>query len=59
MTDPRKYLFRMIIFVLVVIGVATLLGQPLIEAFNGNPAINGLILSVLIVGIIFLARQTP
>tara|TARA_B100000131_G_scaffold311466_1_gene344354 strand:+ start:38 stop:1093 length:1056 start_codon:yes stop_codon:yes gene_type:complete len=58
MTDPRKYLFRMIIFVLVVIGVATLLGQPLIEAFNGNPAINGLILSVLIVGIIFLARQT-
>ena len=58
MTDPRKYLFRMIIFVIVVIGVAILLGQPLLEAFNGNPAINGLILSVLIVGIIFLARQT-
>ena len=58
MTDPRKYLFRMILFIIVVIAVAILLGDSLMKAFYGNPVINGLILTILFIGLIFISRQT-
>ena len=57
MTDPRKYLVRMIFFISLVFIVSFLLRDKLISSFYGNPVINGVILSVLIVGIIFLGRQ--
>ena len=57
MTEPRKYLLRMIFFIFLVLIFAFLLRNQLITAFYGNAIINGVILTVLIIGIIFLARQ--
>lgn len=57
MTDPRKYLLRMIFFIFLVFIISFLLRDKLISSFNGNAIINGVILSVLIIGIIFLGRQ--
>ena len=42
-TNPRRYLVRMFVFLLVVGIIATLLAAPLITAFMGNPALNGVI----------------
>lgn len=57
MANPRTYLTRMAVFlVLAVIGIAVL-HQQLIEAFLANPAINGIILVVLLLGILFVFRQ--
>lgn len=57
MINPRTYLTRMVIFLgLAVIGAAVL-HKPLIEAFLANPAINGIILVVLLLGILFVFRQ--
>ena len=47
MTDPRKYLFRMLIFIFIVSAIVVVLNKPLIGAFQANIAINGLILGVL------------
>ena len=49
MTDPRKYLFRMLIFIFIVSAIVVVLNKPLIGAFQANIAINGLILSVLFI----------
>ncbi|MDB3891518.1 MotA/TolQ/ExbB proton channel family protein [Alphaproteobacteria bacterium] len=57
MTDPRRYLIRMILFLIVVGGIAALLHQPLISAFMGNPALNGVILCALALGIAYSIRQ--
>jgi hypothetical protein len=37
--------------------LAALLGRPLVTAFMGNPAINGLILGILVCGILYIFRQ--
>ena len=58
MTDPRKYLLRMLFFISIVGAIIFILNEPLIKAFQANVAINGLIFGVLLVGIIFLCRQT-
>ena len=58
MTDPRKYLLRMLFFISIVGAIIFILNEPLINAFQANVAINGLIFGVLLVGIIFLCRQT-
>jgi uncharacterized membrane-anchored protein YhcB (DUF1043 family) len=58
MTDPRKYLFRMLVFIFIVSAIVVVLNKPLVGAFQANIAINGLILSVLFIGVIFLCRQT-
>ena len=57
MTDPRRYLVRMLIFLLVVAAIAALLHAPLTRAFMGNPALNGVILGALFLGIAFTVRQ--
>lgn len=57
MTDPRRYLVRMLIFLVVVVAIAALLHAPLMRAFMGNPALNGVILGVLLIGIIYTFRQ--
>lgn len=57
MSGPRRYLIRMLLFI-VAVGVAiTGLYYPLINAFMANPALNGLILGVLLLGIIYIFRQ--
>lgn len=57
MTRPERYLTRMILFLLVVAGVAALLFPALEHAFLNNPALNGLILGALMVGVIYIFRQ--
>ncbi|WP_019960918.1 hypothetical protein [Woodsholea maritima] len=56
-TGPGQYLLWMMVFLSVVIAVAALLHRPLQEAFMANPAINGLILGVLLVGILYTFQQ--
>ncbi|MGB1872784.1 MAG: biopolymer transporter ExbB, partial [Candidatus Puniceispirillaceae bacterium] len=57
MTDPRRYLVRMLVFLLIVAAIAALLHAPLWRAFMGNPALNGVIVGALGLGIIYAFRQ--
>ncbi|MEC7488141.1 MAG: flagellar motor protein MotA [Pseudomonadota bacterium] len=56
MTHPRRYLIRMLIFLAVVAAVAGALYTGMRGAFMANPALNGLILGVLFLGIIYIFR---
>ncbi len=51
MTRPNTYLIRMVIFLVLVLGVAVLLSGALVTAFGSNPLLNGLIFLVLLSGI--------
>src|SRR3990170_6815469 len=53
----RPYLTRMIVFVALGLGVAAFLFTTLIDAFLANPALNGLIIAVLLLGIGYIFRQ--
>jgi hypothetical protein len=56
-TRPRRYLVRMAVFVLAVAAGAALLGRPLSQYFMGNPAVNGVIVGILLAGIAYIFRQ--
>lgn len=57
MTSPQRYLTRMAIFLLIAaVGVGALYNQ-LLQSFMANPAINGIIVFVLVLGIVFVFRQ--
>jgi len=57
MTKPIIYLVRMLVFLLAVGVVAGLLSPVLIRAFNNNPLLNGFILVILALGILWNLRQ--
>jgi hypothetical protein len=57
MTKPTVYLVRMVVFLVAVGIVAGLLSGPLFGAFQGNPLLNTLILSILALGIVWNLRQ--
>ena len=57
MTDPRRYLLRMLMFLAIVGTVAGLLYAPLEEAFRRNEALNGVILGALVLGIAHSFQQ--
>ena len=57
MTNPRIYMTRMAIFLVLAIAGAAVLHVQLIEAFLANPAINGIIVIVLVLGVLFVFRQ--
>jgi len=57
MRGPHRFVLRMIVFLVVVVGLAVMLGRPLIDAFIGNPAVNGLILAILLAGVAYIFRQ--
>jgi hypothetical protein len=57
MNQSRRFLIRMVLFLVLVAGLAALLGRSLLNAFMGNPAVNGVILGILIAGIIYIFRQ--
>lgn len=57
MTRPRRYLIRMAVFVLAVAAGAAALGRPLSQYFMGNPAVNGVIVGILLAGIVYIFRQ--
>ncbi|MHB1205601.1 MAG: flagellar motor protein MotA, partial [Rhodospirillaceae bacterium] len=57
MTDTRKYLTRMTVF-LVVLGVGiALIGATLLPIFLVNPVLNGVIFAVIIIGVVLNFRQ--
>ena len=56
MTHPRRYLIRMIVFLAAVLAVAVVLYPGMRDAFMSNPALNGLILGVLVIGISYIFR---
>ena len=56
-TGPGRYLFWMTVFLAAVASIAVLLIGPLETAFMANVAINGLILGVLVIGIIYTYLQ--
>ena len=56
-TGPGQYILWMAVFLAAVSVIAALLHQPLITAFEANPAINGLILGVLLIGILYTFQQ--
>ena len=56
-TGPGQYILWMTVFLAVVAVIAALLHRPLIAAFEANPAINGLILGVLLIGIVYTYQQ--
>ena len=57
MTRPRKYLIRMFVFVIAITGLCWFLFLPLHGAFMANAPLNGLIVGVLVIGIIYNFRQ--
>lgn len=57
MTQPSAYLTRILVFLVIVIGVIAVLHQAIIRAFMTNPALNGLIVGVLLIGIVYVLRQ--
>jgi len=56
-TRPRRFILRMLIFVVAVLAVVAVLHRTLIEAFFATPVLNGLILGVLLLGVIYTFRQ--
>lgn len=57
MTRPSRYLVRMILFLTAVAAVAAVLAPGLEHAFLANPALNGLILGVFLLGVALNFRQ--
>ena len=57
MTRPQRYLIRMIVFLVIVTGACAALVARLQDAFAANVALNGLILGVLLLGIVYIFRQ--
>jgi hypothetical protein len=57
MTRPQRYLIRMIVFLVIVTAACAALVDRLQDAFAANVALNGLILGVLLLGIVYIFRQ--
>ncbi|MBV8121765.1 MAG: flagellar motor protein MotA [Alphaproteobacteria bacterium] len=57
MNRPRRFLIRMALFLVLVAALAAALGRSLVTAFLGNPAVNGVILGILLAGIAYIFRQ--
>lgn len=57
MSNPKRVLIYMLLFMVIVALVGALLAQPLVAAFEANSIFNGTILGVLLVGIIINLRQ--
>ncbi|HEX5778264.1 MAG TPA: flagellar motor protein MotA [Xanthobacteraceae bacterium] len=56
-SSPRIFLFRMIVFLVLAALLAVLLHRQIWSAFLANPALNGIILGSLAVGILMSIRQ--
>ena len=57
MTRPRRYLVRMVLFLIAVAVAAAALYLPLRDAFFANAPLNGLIVVVLLLGIGYIFHQ--
>jgi hypothetical protein len=56
MTRPRRYLTRMALFLVITAAGCAMIGASLVQAFQANPWLNGVILGVLLVGILYNFR---
>ena len=52
LTSPRIFLFRMLVFLILCGLIAFVLQKQILNAFNANPWLNGLIGLVLVIGIV-------
>ncbi|MBK8175571.1 MAG: flagellar motor protein MotA [Rhodospirillales bacterium] len=57
MTKPRRFLIRMLVFLAAVGGVVAALHSGLEHAFFANAPLNGLIIGVFLLGVIYNIRQ--
>lgn len=57
MSRPQRFLIRMSIFLLIVAAACAALAPRLQGAFLANPVLNGMILGVLLLGIVYIFRQ--
>lgn len=57
LSQPRIYLLRMAVFVVLAGFIAFILYKPIWEAFLANPGLNALIIGVLLIGILLSFRQ--
>ncbi|GBD42620.1 hypothetical protein HRbin40_00074 [bacterium HR40] len=57
MTNPQRFLNRLIVFLIVALAVVAALYATIWRAFLYNPALNGLILGVLLVGLVHGFRR--
>jgi hypothetical protein len=53
----HRVVVRMALFLALVIALVVALGRPLMIAFLGNPAVNGLILGILLAGVAYVFQQ--
>ena len=57
MTSPKRFLTRMILFLVAVLAVCAFLFPQFVDVFLYNPPLNGLILAVVVFGIGFVFRN--
>jgi hypothetical protein len=57
LTPPGVFLLRMLVFLTLVGFLAAILHEQLVLSFMNNPGLNGLILGVLVLGILYAFRQ--
>src|SRR5580693_4420247 len=56
-SSPRIFLVRMLVFVVIGVLLAVILNRQIWAAFQANPALNALIIGVLLIGILLAFRQ--
>jgi hypothetical protein len=57
LTQPRVFVWRMFLFVVLASFVCIILYNQIIEAFKANPSLNALIIGTLLFGVIFTFQQ--
>ncbi len=57
LTKPRRFIVRMVLFLILVALVLAALIAPIMDAFAANPALNGLIAGAFVAGLIYVFRQ--
>ncbi len=57
LSSPRIFVIRMLVFLILLGLLAYILNKPIQQAFMANPGLNGLIIGVLLIGIVFSFRQ--
>jgi hypothetical protein len=57
LTPPRRYLLRMVVFLLLVGFLLLILAKDLQRAFMSNPGLNGLIVGCLVIGVLLSLWQ--
>ncbi len=56
-TRPQRYIFRMSVFLVIVAAAIAALAPQLMDAFLANSVMNGMILGVLLLGVVYIFRQ--